>query len=78
MSHMSHKRSYHTSYYKGSKSHTSKAITHTITQALNATKNTCLAITQAITQALNAAQEHKRSYQTSFYLGSKCHTGPQA
>ena len=35
---------------------------------------------QAITKALNATQEQMRSsfYQTSYYSGSKCHTGAQA
>ena len=35
-------------------------------------------IQQAITQTLNARQGHKRSYPTSYYFGSKCHTGTQA
>ena len=38
-------------------------------------RDTSVAIKQAITQALNTTQGHKRSYQTSYYSGSKCHTG---
>ena len=57
---------------------TSGAIKKAITQALNATQDTSVAIKQAITQALNATQGHKRSYQTSYYPGSICHTGTQA
>jgi len=41
-------------------------------------RDTSGAIKQAITHTLNATQEHKRSYQTSYYSGSKCHTGTQA
>ena len=41
-------------------------------------RDTCVAIKQAIIQDLNATQGHKRSYQTSYYSGSKCHTGTQA
>ena len=33
---------------------------------------------QAMTQARNATQGHTHSYQTSYYSGSKCHTGTQA
>ena len=33
---------------------------------------------QAMTQARNATQGHTRSYQTSYYLSSKCHTGMHA
>ena len=41
-------------------------------------RDTRLAIKHAITQALNATQGHKRSYQASYFSGSKCHTGTQA
>ena len=41
-------------------------------------RDTSVAIKQDITQALNATQGHKRSYQTRYYSGSKCHTGTQA
>ena len=41
-------------------------------------RGTSVAIKQANTQALNATQGHKRSYQTSYYSCSKCHTGTQA
>ena len=40
-------------------------------------RDTSVAIQQAITQALNATQGHKCSYLTSYYSGSKCHTGTQ-
>ena len=40
--------------------------------------DTSVAITQAITQVLNATQGQKRSYHTSYYSCSKCHTGTQA
>ena len=33
---------------------------------------------KAITQALNVPQGHEHNYQTSYYLGSKFHTGTQA
>ena len=41
-------------------------------------RDTSVAIKQAINQALNATQGHKQSCQTSYYSGSKCHTGTQA
>ena len=41
-------------------------------------RDTSLAIKQDIALALNATQGHKRSYQTSYYSCSKCHTGTQA
>ena len=34
-------------------------------------------IKQTITQALNARQKYNRSYQASYYSGSKCHPGKQ-
>ena len=37
-----------------------------------------VAIKQTITQALNARQKYNRSYQTSYYSGSKCHPETQA
>ena len=40
--------------------------------------DTSVAIKQDIYQAINPTQGHKRSYQTSYYQGSKCHTGTQA
>ena len=49
-----------------------------ITLALNATQRHKRNYLQAITQALNATQGHKHSYKTSYYSGSKCHTGTQA
>jgi len=55
---------------------TSVAIKQAITSALNATQ--AYAIKQTIPSALNATQGHKRNYQTSYYFGSKCHTGTQA
>ena len=39
--------------------------------------DTNVAFKQAITSALNATQGHKRSYQTNYYFGPKCHTGTQ-
>ena len=41
-------------------------------------RDTSVAIKQAITLALNATQGHKRSFQASYYFGSKSHTGTQA
>ena len=66
--------SYQTSYYSGSKCHTGiQGSYHTSLYMPH--RDTSIAIKQAITPALNATQGHKCSYQTSYYLGSKCHTG---
>ena len=56
----------------------SVAIKQAITLAINPHRDTFVAIKQAITLALNTIQGHKRNYKTSYYSGSKYHTGTQA
>ena len=56
----------------------SVAIKHAFTLAIMPHKDTSVATKQAITWALNVPQGHKLRYRTSYYAGSKCHTGTQA